>query len=368
MKILTLGGATQDIFIHYENAQTVEFCSPHEKKSFLLLQEGAKIEINKIRYSTGGGATNSAVSFKRLGFDVSSFFKIGGDSQGMQVLQALKQEGVGVADCIIDPHDQTGISYIIPSYRGDRTVLAFRGANTHIIKEEIPFDSFNNYSYLYITSLSGDSSQLLLPITQQAKKAGVIIANNPGISQLDAGAEMLCKSLPFIDILILNREEAHQFMVSLLQTDKKVFDVSSTVKYKPFTNAPSLLTDFFTYQDINFNLIHFFKETLKRGPKVVVVTNGSEGVYVCSEKEIYFHPSLKVQLISTLGAGDAFGSAFVAGYALFNSIEKAIRSGILNSVSVIQHVDAKEGLLYKEQLEEELKKIDSSLLQKFTLP
>lgn len=365
MEILTLGGATQDIFIHYEDAQTVEFCGPHEKKSFLLLQEGAKIDIKKIRYSTGGGATNSAVSFKRLGFTVSSFFKIGTDSQGIMVLQALKNEGVSVVDCIIDQHEQTGISYIIPSFRGDRTVLAFRGANTHIKPEEIPFDKFKNYSYVYITSLSGDSSQLLLPITQEAKRTGATVANNPGISQLAAGAEILCKSLPFIDILILNRDEARQFMISLLQADKKLHKSLNQIKYEAAPHAPSLLRDLFTYENTCFSLVHFFKELLARGPKTVVVTNGSEGVYVCSGKTIYFHPSLPVKLISTLGAGDAFGSGFVAGLALFNSIEQAIRTGILNSTSVITHVDAKEGLLHRDQLDRELKNLDVALLQKF---
>jgi sugar/nucleoside kinase (ribokinase family) len=365
MEILTLGGATQDIFIHYEDAQTVEFCGPHEKSSFLLLQEGAKIEINKIRYSTGGGATNSAVSFKRLGFEVSSFFKIGTDSQGISILQALKKEGVSVAECVIDHHEQTGISYIIPSFRGDRTVLAFRGANAHIKQEEIPFSSFKKYSYLYITSMSGDSSHLLLSITQEAKHHGVTIANNPGISQLTAGAQTLCKSLPFIDILILNRDEARQFMVSLLQSDKKLHESLNQKKHEMLPHAPSLLRDLFTYENTCFSLVHFFKEALARGPRIAVVTNGSEGVYVCSEKTIYFHPSLPVKLVSTLGAGDAFGSGFVAGLALFNSIEQAIRTGILNSSSVITHVDAKEGLLRRDQLDYALKNLDYSLLQKF---
>lgn len=365
MEILTLGGATQDIFIHYEDAQTVEFCNQHEKKSFLLLQEGAKIEINKIRYSTGGGATNSAVSFKRLGFTVSAFFKIGTDSQGITIVQALKKEGISVADCVIDQHVETGISYIIPSFRGDRTVLAFRGANTHIKQQEVPFDSFKKYSYLYITSLSGDSSHLLLPITQEAKRVGAQVANNPGISQLTSGAETLCQSLPFIDILILNRDEARQFMVSLLQKDKTLHESLTQIKHVALTKAPSLLCDLFTYENTCFSLIHFFKESRGRGPKTIVVTNGSEGVYVCSGKTIYFHPSLPVKLVSTLGAGDAFGSGFIAGLALFDSVEQAVRTGIVNSSSVIMHVDAKEGLLHRDQLDSALKNLDYSLLQKF---
>ncbi len=367
MKILTLGGASQDIFIHHEDIQTIEFCRKNEKESFLLLQEGSKIEIDRIRYSTGGGATNSAVSFKRLGFDVSSFFKIGEDSQGSMILEALKNEGISVQDCVVDKNGQTGISFIIPSFKGERTVLAFRGSNTKIQTNELPLQKLKNYSYLYITSLSGESSHHLLPITEQAKSDGLVVANNPGRSQLLAGAVALCRALPNIDILILNKEEARQFMISLAHSDltgplNLKFDMHNATQKMPF-----LLSEVYNSHDECFNLINYFKAVAARGPKIVVVTNGAEGVYVYSENTIYFHPSFPIKVVNTLGAGDAFGSAFVAGIARFGSVETAIRYGILNSVSVITHIDAKTGLMLQKDLDFELEKLDKTLLSIFKL-
>lgn len=365
MKILTLGGATQDVFIHCQDAQTVELGDVHAQKSFLLLQEGTKIEIDTIRYSIGGGATNSAVSFKRLGFEVSCFFKIGADSQGMAILQALKQEGVSIDYCIIDQNEQTGISYIIPSRHGDRTVLAFRGANATILKHEFSLDSFVGYSHAYITSLSGVSSQLLLPVVQQAKKDGVIIVNNPGINQLSGGISLYRQSLPFIDILILNRDEAERLMASLLdcQDDIQEFLEFSVPSYSYQCNAkPSLLHKLFTCKNMQINIVHFFKALSSYGPHIIVVTNGAEGVYVYSESTVYFHPGWHANILSTLGAGDAFGSAFVAGLVLFSSVEQAIRAGIINSLSVITRIDAKEGLLDRIALDQALKNLDNSLL------
>lgn len=367
MKIVTLGGASQDIFIHHEDIQTVEFCRKNEKESFMLLQEGSKIEIDKIRYSTGGGATNSAVSFKRLGFEVSSFFKIGEDRQGAMILEALKNEGVSLEDCIIDKNGQTGISFIIPSFKGERTVLAFRGSNTTILESELPLKKLKFYSYIYITSLSGDSSHHLLPITKQAKLDGLIVANNPGRSQLLAGATTLCQALSNIDIFILNREEARQLMISLTNGDQSALidlkiDIDSTPQKMPF-----LLSELFSSHDECFNLIYYFKAVAARGPKIIVVTNGAEGVYVYSENKIYFHPSFPIKVVNTLGAGDAFGAAFVAGMARFNSIESAIRYGILNSVSVITHIDAKTGLMHQKDLDAAMEKLDISLLSIFKL-
>ena len=61
-KVLTIGGGTQDIFISYKDAETVQFESKQGTRSCLLLEEGAKIEVSDIVYATGGGATNSGVS------------------------------------------------------------------------------------------------------------------------------------------------------------------------------------------------------------------------------------------------------------------------------------------------------------------
>ncbi len=42
----------------------------------MLLEEGAKIEVNEQNSFSGGGATNAAVSFKQQGLDVSFLVKL----------------------------------------------------------------------------------------------------------------------------------------------------------------------------------------------------------------------------------------------------------------------------------------------------
>jgi len=65
---------------------------------------------------------------------------------------------------------------------------------------------------------------------------------------------------------------------------------------------------------------------------------------------IYFRPALKRKGINTTGAGDAFGSSFVAGLIKYNDIEQALKLGILNSNSVIMKIGAQEGLLYSKDI------------------
>ncbi len=365
MKVLTIGGATQDVFIHYTGAATMHLCNECDEQRFLLLKAGSKIEIDKIHYSTGGGATNSAASFSRLGFATSIFCKIGTDSQGSFIKQHLEQEGIAI-DNVIQTHSvETGISYVLPTSAKDRTILAYRGANATIKEDEIPYKEIQDSDAIYITSLSGPSSQLLLPIAQHAKKHNRFVANNPGVSQLRAGADILRKTLPYIDVLILNTDEAKEFMLSLAHSDEDVrVLIKKITENKTAGSAPELLQAPLTFQDICFDLRHFFQAVLQRGPKIVVVTNGAEGVYAANKESLYFHPSFDVEIEhTTVGAGDSFGSCFVASILKGTSVEDALRSGIINACSVIGHEDAKSGLLSNKELKNKLEKIDKKLLQ-----
>ena len=102
------------------------------------------------------------------------------------------------------------------------------------------------------------------------------------------------------------------------------------------------------------------------GPKIVVVTDGAQGVYAATDSTMYYHPAVATSVVDTLGAGDSFGSCFIATYLKTNDIEKALRFGNLNSASVIRQIGAKPGLLTWKELEEQDKKIPQNLSKKFT--
>ena len=51
--------------------------------------------------------------------------------------------------------------------------------------------------------------------------------------------------------------------------------------------------------------------------------------------------------VNTTGAGDAFGSGFVAGLMAKNDINFALRLAAANATSVVEHIGAQEGILTK---------------------
>ena len=246
--------------------------------------------------------------------------------------------------------------------------MVYRGATMSIEQSELPLSHIAQADVVYVTSLSGNASKLLPTIVKHAKQTNKLVACNPGTSQLKAGADLLRDALADIDILILNSDEAHMLMNSLVtrcsELQKKV---KNTKPSTPKMECPQLLKAPLQCSNFCFNLELFFHEILNRGPRVVVVTNGVEGVYGADKTGIYFCPSIEAPIASTLGAGDAFGSCFVASIPQGATLQEALVRGSLNSASVIGQVGAKNGLLTKDKLDKKFAAIGIKIIKKFDL-
>jgi len=373
MSILTIGGATQDIFLKCQGADFMSITKRDSVDTYLIFGSGEKIEIDSTLNLTGGGATNSSVSFARQKFQTVCFCIVGNDIAGQAVKKKLEVEGVDTSCMTIDTHSNTGTSYIINSIQGERTIFTYRGANSSLKLNNLPFDKVKQIEQLYITSLSNQAAQLLPDILKVAHQRNIPVAINPGASQLSSGATILKECLPYIDILIMNSAEAKTFMFSLIESDDiyKTALASNPHAYNCSISVseeqPYLLNNPIPYEDLFFSIKKFFKTVLNLGPKIVVITNDCNGVYAATHDNFYFHPSIKVNVVDTVGAGDAFGSCFVGSLLKKYSIDDALRNGIMNSAEVLSHIGAKKGLGSLEAITKKTANLDKSLLQTFAL-
>ena len=342
-KALTIGGVTLDTIISYEQMETMQLHKRNALYSYLLLEEGAKIEVTEQNSFTGGGAGNAAASLRRQGYEAGLFAKIGDDIPGQTVLAELQAQGIDTGCVKKSSTHGTASSFVVPSLDGDRTVFAYRGATTTLLEQDIPRETIASSDFVYVTSLSKDSAARLPEIVSHANAHNTRVAINPGTSQLVRGSGFLKSSLQGIDILILNLEEAKLLMSSLVSEDDQLKSMMNDNAGN--MHGESLLDAAMEYQDISFSLRHFFREVIALGARIVVVTDGSEGVYVATADNLFFHPATPADVVNTLGAGDAFGSAFVGAVYAGKVIEQAIRHGLVNSASVIGYSDAKTGLM-----------------------
>jgi hypothetical protein len=180
--------------------------------------------------------------------------------------------------------------------------------------------------------MTGESSHALITLVQHAHQHNIPVIHNPGSSQLAAGAEKLREALPYINTLILNKEEA-------------------TLLYSSITNNP-------------FDLATFCKTIMKLGPQIVAVTDGANGVYVAHGTTMLYHPALHVTIANTIGAGDAFGSCFAAYITSGAPIEHALLSGMINAASIISYLDTTTGLLNTAEIDSKSQQLGLSKLTK----
>lgn len=336
--IMTIGSVTRDIFI-----SDIEMLL-QKQPDVISFPEGIKQNVGTISCKIGGGAANAAFSFSRLGFSTGCFFKAGSDDAAQQIASALSTAGVTLCNPVYGADMLTGTSFILTAPSGNHTVLAFRGANATLLKSELPLDSLSRYESVYISSLSETSAQILPFLCEQAKSSGLLVAHNPGASQLKNQTQTILESAQWIDLLIMNAQEATLLFSTL--TGKSACDEQHGL-------LKNLLKKFMAIDGEPLSLKQFFAEIHALGPKVVVVTNGAEGVYASDGQSFFFQKSIPVSVASTVGAGDAFGSCFVASIMQGKSIEEALRRGVINSASVIQHLGAQEGLLLAPALEKQ---------------
>ncbi len=120
--VITIGSATIDCFVD-TGESLFQQITKHKDESIVVIPFGTKIVIDKLIFLTGGGGTNSAVSFARLGLKTAYLGKIGG-GQASQVTDELTREGVDTS--LIVPGDDVGFSVILDSKGHDRTILTHK--------------------------------------------------------------------------------------------------------------------------------------------------------------------------------------------------------------------------------------------------
>jgi len=306
VKMLTIGAAVQDVFMsHSEEFKPVTDKAAHEV--FLKLDLGAKADVNNIVFSTGGGATNAAVTFARQGLETQFMGAIGHDPAGDAVLQDLDKEGVDTTNVSFSEKYHTGFSVLLLAPNGERTILTYRGASTHYdIKH---FDIAKaNADWLYVSSMAGNMD-ILDKIFSNAKKIGMKIFFNPGKDELRQ-TDKLKGLLEDVDILSVNREEAQQIVAGqeLEEITRKVLN------YVP----------------------------------VAIISDGPNGVMASDGKTIVRAGMYEdVKVIDRTGAGDAFGSGFLSQWAIGRSLKDSIVFASANSTSVVTKIGAKAGILHK---------------------
>ena len=120
---------------------------------------------------------------------------------------------------------------------------------------------------------------------------------------------------------------------------------------------PDNKTENYSDELIHPDIKRMLREINPKKSKVTIITDGKNGVYAFDGYKYYQCGEFPAKVVSTLGAGDAFSSTFVASLEKTNwDIEKSLMYASVNAASVVEHFGAQDGFLTFDEIKDKLKK------------
>lgn len=304
-RIVSLGSALQDVYlIDHDDLVPTRIGDAAIFGKVLL---GSKVDIDKISYEVGGGGVNSAITFARHGHEAIFMGNIARDSAGAAVIKVLARESIDDSYVNFLGRKTTGTSVVLlDDNSGERTILTCRGASEQFGNFDEKDLELIQPDWLYVTTLHGDLDTLKRFFTK-AKEIGTRIMFNPGVKEL-ARASELTSLFKYVDILNVNKAEAAQVV--------------------PGVTLAELLYHLHGYVEI------------------AIITDGPMGGIAGYGSEVYrfgLYEDRKVK--DATGAGDAFGSGFLAAFAAGKPFKSSLVFASANSTSVVSRLGANRGVL-----------------------
>ena len=273
----------------------------------------------------GGSPANITVNLKQLGFKANLCAAIGDDPIGDFLLKTLHEHKVSTT--LIHRFVGPTTKVLLQQTTLSPTPVFHRYSDHYIIynealEERIRTSKVLHFSYWPLSKEPALSSTL--KAIDYAKRHNLIISFDPNIhdeirTKSSISKTNLLKLLNDVDIIKPSLDDS-----------ARLFGVGLTKEaYMQ------------KYEDIGIPLI--------------LMTLGSDGVYVSYKKQRFSMPTKAVDVLDSTGAGDAFWSGFYGGLFKRLSLELSVMTAQLTSSITLKHVGAIAPLPNIDKLIEEVK-------------
>ncbi len=268
----------------------IDFVAPVER----LPGEGETVLGGDYTLHPGGKGANQAVAAARMGALVSFIGAVGDDEPGEILRESLCGSGIELDGLERLEGTRTGAAFIAVDARGGNQIVVSPGANQAIDA------GFVRRAANLIAEAEVMLVQLEVPdegvLTAVQAATGTVILN-------PAPARGLSQALlDHVDVLIPNETE-----LGILTGEASPNTVAETAALS----------------------------RMIVGPDTIITTRGSEGVVICTGKQVIEVSTIAVTSIDSTGAGDTFCGAFAAGLvAGLNTVEAATRAAAAAALSV----------------------------------
>ena len=252
-KILVVGSLHLDVIVH----------------SSRLPKPDETLLGDNVSYRFGGKGGNQALAAAKIDVQVFMAGRIGTDNFGKQIYDTLSNQNINL-DGLKMVDEATGMSVALIGYDGIYSAVVVSGVNQTIDLSEIALP--DDLSVLVLQNEINTNANF--DIVKKVPESTFVIFN---------AAPALTPNKDFferIDLLIVNQLEAKM----LINEESSIFN--------------------------NFDALQKLQNL---GPKEVIITLGADGYTGISKNgEIFSEPGIKVDVLSTHGAGDSFVGTLAA--------------------------------------------------------
>ncbi len=247
----------------------------------------------------GGAPLNFAANAQRLGNNVALLTAVGADERGAGALAEMKALGLTTEFVQTDADHATGTAIV---------VIDDNGNASYVIERPAAFDCVHVDDALLAQLAALKPDWIYFGTLAQAREENEAILDRlvkriPGVKCFfDLNLRKGHWNLPLVQrlsalatVLKLNEDEAE--ILSALTLGEGSFDLETFCRYWSATH----------------------------GMKMICVTLGSKGCAVFSNDRLESYEGIKVTVVDSVGAGDAFAAAFLHGFELGWPMERTAR-------------------------------------------
>lgn len=264
----------------------------------------------------GGKGANQAVAAARLGGDVSMVAKVGEDDFGRTLREGLKSASVHVEDVTTAPGTASGVALIAVDAKGQNSIIVIPGANGELR----PADLDRCLPRLQTAGIL--LTQLEIPmetvehLCQIAQRSGVPLMLDPAPARAIGREALQC-------VTYLTPNETEAAILCGWDAD----DLTPQTAQKA---AEALLA---------------------MGPANVLLKMGERGAFLAASDGLRkFIPALKVPVVDSTAAGDAFNAGVAVALMRGLGLEQAARYGSAVAAASVTRAGAQSSMPTEQEV------------------
>ncbi|KHF44737.1 sugar kinase [Saccharomonospora viridis] len=262
---------------------------------------GSLAHVSEMYVGVGGAETNVAVGLSRLGVPVTWIGRVGDDSLGRRVVREIRGEGVDVR-ARLDPDAATGLMLKELTGPGTSRVYYYRAgsAGSRLAATDVPSGLVESVGLVHLTGitplLSDSAREACLSVVRRARTAGVRVSFDVNyrstLAPAHVAAEVLGELAAEADLLFGSPEELTHVVLGGATGEPEVDALVAALD--------------------------------PAGTREIVVKRGADGASTYAGDSVVHAPGHRIEVVDTVGAGDAFVAGYLSGDVQGWSVEEKL--------------------------------------------